>query len=102
MSNRITKAHLRSRIETLNALFGYPNEPYAEQRDERGGLVANAGTFTLDCAYGGYRLCQMCAGGGERDLTRRGTARETYDQITAYIAGATAMRRHIEAKGGKQ
>ncbi len=95
MANRITVKHLRSRIETLNAVFGYPSEPYAEQRDERGDLVANEGTFTLDCAYGGYRLCQICAGGGERDLSGRGTARETYDVISAYIAGAAAMKRHL-------
>lgn len=93
MSDRITTKHLHAAIDRLNDLFGYPREVYAETRDERGGLVANDGTFTLDAAYGGYRLCQMCQGGGERDITGRGTAREAYDQIRAYTYGAAAMRK---------
>lgn len=89
---RISVARLHARVDTLNDLFGYPRDAYGESRDARGGLVANAGTFTLDCAYGGYRLCQMCQGGGERDLTGRDTARATYDQINALIRGAELMR----------
>lgn len=89
---RITVTHLRARVEALNDLFGYPREPYAPERDARGGLTANAGTFTLDGAYGGWRLCRMCPSGGERDLTPRGTVRETYDAINAFIAGAKHMR----------
>jgi len=89
---RISKARLRARVDMLNDMFGYPRDAYSESRDARGGLVANAGTFTLDCAYGGYRLCQMCTGGGERDLTGRGTARETYEAINAFIRGAELMR----------
>ena len=97
MTQRITKNTLYSRIKTLNALFGYSQRAYAQDslgnysRSENGGLVANANTFILDCAYGGYRLCQMCKGGGERDITPRGTARETYDCINAFIYGAEAM-----------
>jgi hypothetical protein len=97
MSERITKAQLRAQLDYLNYLFGYPREPYAETRDARGGLVTNVGTFTLDCAYGGYRLCQMCEGGGERDLTNRGSARETYDAIRAVIKGAELMRAAMTA-----
>ena len=96
MTNRVTMDRLRHAVNILNDVFGYAREPYAEKRDDKGGLVANDGTFTLDCAYGGYRLCQMCKGGGERDITGRDTARVTYDLIRAYTDGATAMKR----KGG--
>lgn len=89
MTNRITKDRLHHAVNVLNDLFGYAREPYAE----KGGLVANAGMFTLDCACGGYRLCQMCQGGGERDITGRDTARVTYDLIRAYTDGAYAMKR---------
>lgn len=50
MTDRITKTHLRHRLDTLNDLFGYPRDAYSDARDDRGGLVANPGTFTLDCA----------------------------------------------------
>ena len=95
MPDRITPARLHAAIDRLNDLFGYARKPYAETRDDKGGLVANAGTFILDCAYGGYRLCQMCEGGGERDITGRDTARATYDMIRAYTDGATAMKRTL-------
>jgi len=36
------------------------------------------------------RICNE--GGGEHDLTARGTARETYYAIGAYINGAQAMK----------
>lgn len=89
---RITVTHLRARVDALNDLFGYPRDAYAPERDAHCALIANAGTFTLDGAYGGWRLCQMCPGGGERDLTPRGTARETYAAINAFIRGAEQMR----------
>ena len=92
MSNRITIKHLCSKVDTLNDIFGYAREPYATERDSNGNLTTNAGTFTLDCAYGGYRLCQMCNGGGERDITGRASARETHDLISAFIKGAMMMR----------
>jgi len=90
---RITKNHLRHVVAELNAEFGQPADAW--QHDESGNLHATPGVFVLDCAYGGYRLSRICTpGGGERDLTPRGTARETYDCIRAFIAGARA------AKGG--
>ena len=97
MTDRITKENLRYAVDRLNDLFNYPHQAYQETRDERGGLVANAGTFTLDRAYGGYRLCQMCEGGGERDITGRGTAREAYATIRAYTDGAAAMQKKAGA-----
>ena len=91
MTDRITMSRLHAAVDRLNDLFGYPRQPYQEPRDDRGGLTANADTYILDAAYGGYRLCQMCQGGGERDITGRGTARATYDVIRAFTDGAAAM-----------
>ena len=96
MADRITKAQLYARISLLNSIFGYAESAYQDERDSSGGLVANAGTYVLDCAYGGYRLGQMCPGGGERDVTGRDTARATYDKITAYIDGAAAMKKRMD------
>lgn len=90
MTNRITKSILYRRIEILNDMFGYSRDAYTRGADGR--LTSNAGTYVLDCAYGGYRLGQMCQGGGQRDITPRGTARETYDAINAFIAGVDAAR----------
>ena len=95
MTERITVKQLHHAVDRLNDLFGQPRDAYQAERDARGYLVANAGTFTLDCAYGGYRLCQMTQGGGERDLTGRGNARETWEAIHAFIKGAEAMRAHL-------
>jgi len=95
MVDRITMAQLRNAVDRLNDIFGYPRTAYAELRDDKGALVANDGTFVLDAAYGGYRLCQMCKGGGERDLTPRATARVAYDMIRAFGDGATAMAKHV-------
>jgi len=94
--DRITIKHLRRAVDSLNDTFGYPRDAYQDQRDENGHLRANEGTFTLDCAYGGYRLCQMAQGGGERDLTPRGNARQTYTAIHAFRDGAEKMKAHIE------
>ena len=94
MANRITKKTLLARIEVLNTTFGYPLEPYT--RSDSGGFITNANTYTLDCAYGGYRLAQNCNGGGERDITPRGSARETYDSINAFIYGAEAMLHRLQ------
>lgn len=91
MADRITKNHLHRLIAQLNWQFGQDAEAW--RRDENGNLRATPGVFVLDCAYGGYRLCRITnEGGGERDLTPRGTARETYDNIRAFMAGAEAAK----------
>lgn len=92
MTNRITVKHLKAKVDTLNDVFGYPREAYQDKRGANGSFIANENTFTLDQSYGGYRLCQMCRGGGERDITLRGNARETFEAISAFIKGAVMMR----------
>lgn len=86
MTNRITAKHLLSKVAALNDLLGFTREPYS--RDADGKLGASVGTFVLDQAYGGYRLCQIVSdGGAQRELTGRGTARETSEAISGVITG---------------
>lgn len=98
MTQRITKAMLQKRLDILNDVFGYDREPYT--RDTQGNTKGNHGTFVIDSAYGGHRLSQMaCSNGGtgERDLSPRGTARETYDIVNAWIDAGEQMKRKLES-----
>jgi hypothetical protein len=90
--DRITMKRLQSIVALINSTLDMPPKPYADKRDDRGGLVANAGNYHLDCAYGGYKLVRMCPGGGERDISPRGTKRETYDYCRAFLDGIGAAR----------
>ncbi len=102
MTQRITKAMLQKRLDILNDVFGYDREPYPyEIPEEKKGIKGNHGTFIIDSAYGGHRLSQMaCAWGGtgERDLSPRGTARETYDIINAWVDAAEQMKHKMDSK----
>ena len=102
MPQRINKAMLQKRLDILNDIFGYDREPYSyEIPDEKKGIKGNHGTFIIDSAYGGHRLSQMaCPRGGtiERDLSLRGTARETYDIINAWIDAGEQMKRKLESE----
>ncbi len=98
MTQRITMAILQKRLDILNDVFGYDLEPYT--RDSQGNVKGNHGTFVLNSAYGGHRLSQMVCfsgGTGERDLSPRGTARETYDVINAWIDAGEQMKRKMES-----
>jgi hypothetical protein len=98
MTNRITIKHLDSKVETLNDLFGYEPEPYGP-KGEDGRHTVNVGTFVLDINGQGSRLCQMVGPqGGQRDLTLRGTARQTYEAIDAFITGARHMKNLISGE----
>ena len=92
MTQRIKQSDLEKRVEHLNQMLGLPNDTYKRDsdgnyvRDERG-LVANPNVFYIGMAYGGYRLEQMCEGGGARDVSFRGTKQEIWDFIGAYMQG---------------
>jgi len=91
MTQRITKKTLQSRIDLLNETLGYNIEAWTKCANGR--YRANPNTYVLGCAYGGYRLEQICNdGGGARDISPRGTARETYDFINAFIAGVNTAK----------
>jgi hypothetical protein len=89
---RITKNILSARVDDLNDALNLPREPYAPERDAAGRLVTNAGTFVLDWAYGGVMLSRMCEGGGQRDISGRGTTQECYAFVDAMLAGIYAAR----------
>jgi hypothetical protein len=96
MAQRITKKDLYAQIELLNQTFGYRTEAWTKGLDGR--YYANPNTYVLDCAYGGYRLGQLCnEGGGERDISPRGTARETYYWIKAFMEGINAWHKREAA-----
>jgi len=95
MTNRITKKQLEALIARINDALNVPQEPYAHDADGKlvltanGRLIANAGTIYLSGAYGGYRLEQMCKGGGSRDPLYSGyvSKRELYNVANAYLMG---------------
>jgi hypothetical protein len=89
MTDRITTKQLERVVAQINSELGVPNEPYADARDERGGLIANVGNVHLAGAYSGTRLEQMCDGGGSRDFLSTGyaTKRAVYDVAQAWLAG---------------
>ena len=88
--DRITLKRLESIVGRINSVLDMPESPYAKHCDGRGGLVANAGNYHLDMAYGGYMLVMMCEGGGTRDISPRGTKRETYEYCRAFLDGISA------------
>ena len=90
--DRITKKQLESSVNVLNETLGLPLETYQSTRDDKGGLVANGGTFVLDYAYGGVALCRMCKGGGQSTVSGRGTMRDAHTYVSAMLAGIRAAR----------
>ena len=86
--NRITEKDIKSRIDYLNRITGNAQTTYTKQDD--GTIKANIGNYYLSCAYGGYKLEQICNdGGGCSDISRQGygTKRELYNFLNAYIDG---------------
>lgn len=69
MMHRITKAQLDSLVARINHALGVSCDPYASD--------------------GGWRLEQMCKGGGSRDLLSTGyeSKRHIYAIASAYLAG---------------
>lgn len=92
MSRTVSKSHLESLLATLNESLGVPVEPYRDARDSQDRLVSNPDTFVLDWAYGGVRLSRMCRGGGERDISPRGTKRECFEYMHAILKGIEFAR----------
>ena len=92
MSSRITKQRLQDLLDRINQATGHKLEAWTQ--DETGRNRANVGTYVLDWAYGGVRLSQLTnEGGGERDITGRGTKRETYYRMHAFLDGLDAGQR---------
>lgn len=79
---RITRNILKKKVQFLNEYMGENPEVFGEN-----GFTI-IGTFVLDSDIGGYQVARiMNTFGGEYNITERGTARETFDQINAFIMG---------------
>ena len=95
MAHRITKNELRGSVDYLNKLTGNPTDPWQRDEDgeylrnERGNLVYNPGTYTLDWCNGGVALCTM----GGRDVLHRGSKRDLYGRLRALIQGVEIAQR---------
>ena len=77
--SRTTMKQLESAVEFLNI---ETNSPLTAYESVDGRLVPNAGHYSIDSAYGGYRLVRMCKGGGERDIQpQRGTKTDCWNAI---------------------
>lgn len=83
----VTKKMLDCRVALLNDMTGAPQSPYASERDASGRLIANAGTYYIGGAYGGYRLERMTKGGGASDISPRLSKPALSEWINAYIDG---------------
>lgn len=84
---RVTKEMLQRRVALLNKTTGAALYPHMTERDSDGRLIANAGTYYIGGAYGGYRLERMSEGGGASDISPRLSKPALYDWINAYIDG---------------
>ena len=92
MTYRITRKQLDYALSQLNTALDRPSQPYSAE-PINGRYQAQPGCIHLDIAYGGTRLVEMCESGGERDITGRGTKRETYDAIQAMLWAVTAAQK---------
>lgn len=89
----ITKANLEHLCKMINEATGNNQEPYTKNAD--GTFTPNAGTYTLSGAYGGWKLEQMCKGGGTRSITNGYVSkRDLYYQMSAYLDGIEAGKRN--------
>ena len=85
---RITIKQIERKIDYLNEITGNPSEPYTWNEKEKK-TVSNAGCYYWAGAYGGYKLEQICEGGGSSDPIYTGFVpkRELYNKICAFVRG---------------
>lgn len=83
---RITNADIEGLVHQINVRAGQNTEGWTQ--DASGRYRANVGTYVIDSAYGGVSLSQLVnESGGERTIIGRGTKRELYNAMRAYLAG---------------
>ena len=88
--DRMTRKRLQMYLDRVNDALGQERIPYV-QTDS--GVTANVGTVTLDFAYGGVRVCRIVGpGGGETDLSLRGTMRDAATYLDAMLTGINISR----------
>jgi hypothetical protein len=87
---RITNKMLNGKVDLLNKLLGQSTESYSKKAN--GEWAPNPRVFYIGAAYGGYRLERMCnSGSGASDISPRGTKREVYDYVSAFIQGVEEL-----------
>lgn len=87
MTQRITRAHLDAKCDTLNRMTKSPTEP---SRMVDGKWTANVGNYHISGAYDGYSLHRMSnESGGVSDVFNCGhiPARQLAALMSAYTAG---------------
>jgi len=85
--DRITQERLQGAVSQLNYELGELRDTYKPYMVD-GRYPANEGTFYINYAYGGARLCRIAnSSGGEHDISHRGTKREVYDFIRGMLTG---------------
>jgi len=85
---RIKESDLNSKIRLINELTGSPVEPYLTGPDGR--CKAQAGSYYLAGAYGGWKMERICGDGhGSMDPLNTGyvSKRDLYNQLAAFIRG---------------
>ena len=88
MTQRITITTLRAVCDTLNRRAGFPDGTKLWQRiGDRN--VATIGMYYIDGAYGGWALDRMAwdGGTGTRNVLHRGTVRDLYNRMGAFMDG---------------
>jgi len=90
MAQRITDGDLEQLVRVINKTMGFDLEPYG--KDEAGKFKQNPKVYVLDHAYGGVALDQNMPDRGRgshgvRDILGRGTKRELYDKLSAFLRG---------------
>tara|TARA_A100001201_G_C4095209_1_gene203485 strand:- start:3755 stop:4063 length:309 start_codon:yes stop_codon:yes gene_type:complete len=85
---RITTQDLERELAVLNGYFGIQD-------------YDRVGRFELENAYGGYKLIRiMTVGGGERDISKRGTKREIYEHLYAINKVIYEFKEYFETQTG--
>ena len=84
---RITEKALTGAVSQLNYELSELRDTYKPYK-VGGKYKANVGTFYVNYSNGGGRLCRIAnEDGGEHDVSKIGSKRETYDFIYAMLAG---------------
>ena len=97
MANKITIKNLENLCEHLNRITGNPVSTMTRPSDSPH-LKYNVGNYTLDNAYGGYKLVQIVGdGGAEKDVLEIGYVSKPvlYDAIHLFLKGYTTATRKI-------
>ena len=97
MSKRIHVRDLAAMSRLINKTLGQELDRYVRCTDGSYSLIKSVGHYYVDYSNGGARLEQICEGGGSRDISPRGTKRQTYEFMRAFLKGIEAAA----AKGGE-